>query len=165
MHHIIPYIIYLRFDVQPIFFFQQHFYRKFYLQHQLAMMHIMWSHNKLFHLIFNVFIYIFRMMSKNFYDHRVTVWQRNLKSFPPFSGLFHKGHSMSGSTLLPWTQAEKLREKTEVMATLLGCPVYTSKEIVDCLRHRPAKKIVELVKTYFMVRFLRDGTLRTGQAL
>ncbi|KAI5749797.1 hypothetical protein M8J76_010240 [Diaphorina citri] len=67
----------------------------------------------------------------------------------PF-GLFHKGHSMSGSVLLPWTQAEELRKKTEDLATLLGCPVYTSKEIIDCLRHRPAKKIVELVKTYFM---------------
>ncbi|XP_026687867.1 venom carboxylesterase-6-like [Diaphorina citri] len=69
---------------------------------------------------------------------------------PLSQGLFHKGHSMSGSVLLPWTQAEELRKKTEDLATLLGCPVYTSKEIIDCLRHRPAKKIVELVKTYFM---------------
>uniref|UniRef100_A0A8D8TZM9 Carboxylic ester hydrolase n=1 Tax=Cacopsylla melanoneura TaxID=428564 RepID=A0A8D8TZM9_9HEMI len=69
---------------------------------------------------------------------------------PLSAGLFHKGHSMSGSVLLPWTQAEELRKKTEDLASLLGCPVYTSKEIIDCLRHRPAKKIVELVKTYFM---------------
>lgn len=69
---------------------------------------------------------------------------------PLSQGLFHKGHSMSGSVLLPWTQAEHLRPKTAALAALLGCPVYTSREIVDCLRHRPARKIVELVKTYFM---------------
>lgn len=69
---------------------------------------------------------------------------------PLSQGLFHKGHSMSGSVLLPWTQTEHLRQKTESLAKLLGCPVHTSKEIIDCLRHRPARKIVELVKTYFM---------------
>nr|AWW17128.1 carboxylesterase E13 [Subpsaltria yangi]AWW17130.1 carboxylesterase E15 [Subpsaltria yangi] len=65
-------------------------------------------------------------------------------------GLFHRGISMSGSTLCPWTQTEEARAKAVKLANALGCPTITSAEMVDCLKRRPARSIVKLVKPLFM---------------
>lgn len=67
-------------------------------------------------------------------------------------GLFHKGVSMSGSALCPWTQTERAAEKAKILAAALGCPVEPSTELVRCLRKRPARRIVRLLSTpLFMV--------------
>lgn len=66
-------------------------------------------------------------------------------------GLFHHGISMSGSTLCPWTQTEEARAKAVKLANALGCPTLSSAEIVECLKRRPARTIVRLIKPLFMV--------------
>lgn len=77
---------------------------------------------------------------------------------PRSVGLFHKGVSMSGSALCPWTQTEAAASKARTLASALSCPTTTSLDMVDCLRKRPARRIVRLVSTpLFMVRHLFVG--------
>ncbi|XP_046677003.1 venom carboxylesterase-6-like [Homalodisca vitripennis] len=66
---------------------------------------------------------------------------------PRSVGLFHKGVSMSGSALCPWTQTEEAARKARDLASALGCPTKSNQELVDCLRTRPARRIVRLVQT------------------
>ncbi|CAG2056932.1 unnamed protein product [Timema podura] len=54
--------------------------------------------------------------------------------------------SYSGTALCPWTQAEELRSKANLIAASLGCQTSLSREMVACLRKRPAEKIVALTK-------------------
>nr|QYA71950.1 carboxylesterase [Anoplophora glabripennis]QYA72001.1 carboxylesterase [Anoplophora glabripennis] len=63
-------------------------------------------------------------------------------------GLFHKGFSQSGTTLNPWVIAENPLEKTKQIASLLGCSSQSTKEMVDCLKERPGKQIVETITTF-----------------
>lgn len=61
------------------------------------------------------------------------------------AGLFQRGWSLSGSALCPWTQQEASLEKATRLAGVLGCPTNASRELVECLRHRPARAIVAAV--------------------
>ena len=65
-----------------------------------------------------------------------------------FAGLFQRGISQSGTALCPWTQIENGRGKATKLAQELGCNTQTSRELVDCLRHRPAKIIVQKVAIF-----------------
>ncbi|GFG40741.1 hypothetical protein Cfor_06019 [Coptotermes formosanus] len=67
---------------------------------------------------------------------------------PLSHGLFQRGISQSGTALCPWTQMENGRGKATKLAQELGCNTQTSRELVDCLRHRPAKMIVEKVTIF-----------------
>ncbi|KAJ4451370.1 hypothetical protein ANN_02832 [Periplaneta americana] len=69
---------------------------------------------------------------------------------PLSRGLFHRGISMSGGATCPWGQMEAGPEKAWKLGALLGCHQKSSKELVECLRTRPARQIVEQVK-YFQV--------------
>ncbi|GJQ88158.1 Est-6 [Trypoxylus dichotomus] len=71
----------------------------------------------------------------------------HLHYFSPLSkGLFHRGFSESGTALDPWVIQDNGLEKTKRLATLVGCPTDSSKEIIDCLRSRSGNKILEHVK-------------------
>ncbi|KAJ4451371.1 hypothetical protein ANN_02833 [Periplaneta americana] len=70
---------------------------------------------------------------------------------PLSSGLFHRGISMSGSTLCPWAYMEAGPEKAHKLGALLGCHEKSSKELVECLRTRPARQIVEKVKHFQVI--------------
>ncbi|XP_039291964.1 venom carboxylesterase-6 [Nilaparvata lugens] len=67
------------------------------------------------------------------------------------AGLFHRGISMSGATLCPFPQVENSREKANRIGAELGCPTQSSQELIDCLRSRPARRIVRLIQPLFMV--------------
>ncbi|KDR15440.1 Esterase FE4 [Zootermopsis nevadensis] len=67
---------------------------------------------------------------------------------PLSHGLFQRGISQSGSALCPWTQMENGRIKAMKLAQELGCNTQTSRELLDCLRHRPASMIVQQVATF-----------------
>nr|CAD7259012.1 unnamed protein product [Timema shepardi] len=69
-----------------------------------------------------------------------------LANYATEAGLFHRGMSYSGNALCPWTQAEGLRSKANLIAASLGCQTGVSREMVACLRKRPAEKIVALTK-------------------
>ncbi|XP_044261768.1 venom carboxylesterase-6-like isoform X2 [Tribolium madens] len=66
---------------------------------------------------------------------------------PKSRGLFHRGMSQSGTMLNPWVLMEQPLEKTQKMATHLGCPTDT-KSMVECLKRRPGRQIVEAVRYY-----------------
>ncbi|XP_034252085.1 venom carboxylesterase-6-like [Thrips palmi] len=67
---------------------------------------------------------------------------------PLSQGVFHRGWSMSGSALCPWTQQEAALQKARRIAALVGCPsddAATTRDLVECLRYRPARAVVAAV--------------------
>lgn len=67
-----------------------------------------------------------------------------------FAGLFQKAFSQSGTALCPWALTENVPAKSAALGTYLGCPTYSSVELVECLNTRPANQIVEAVKIFFV---------------
>lgn len=55
---------------------------------------------------------------------------------------------MSGSTFCPWPIQEAARQKAQRLASKLGCPVDTSRKLVDCLKTKPARDIVRLTQMF-----------------
>ncbi|XP_047107326.1 venom carboxylesterase-6-like [Schistocerca piceifrons] len=76
--------------------------------------------------------------------HYLSSWSR---------GLFQRGMSFSGSALVPWAIAEGQREKADKLASLVGCKTHSSKEILECLRTRPARQLVEMTQHFQMWRY------------
>jgi carboxylesterase type B len=64
------------------------------------------------------------------------------------TGLFKRGYSQSGSTLCPWAQMERGRDKAIMLAQALGCNTQDSQELVECLSNRPARQIVQQVENF-----------------
>ncbi|PSN36676.1 Venom carboxylesterase-6 [Blattella germanica] len=67
---------------------------------------------------------------------------------PMSHGLFQRGIAMSGSAFCNWAFMENGRAKAAALAQSLGCYTQTSRELVDCLRHRPAGLIVQQVPNF-----------------
>ncbi|XP_049873696.1 venom carboxylesterase-6-like [Pectinophora gossypiella] len=57
-------------------------------------------------------------------------------------GTFHRGIAFSGSAFASWTHAVKPVQKARTLAAIVGCPTATNRELVDCLRYRPAEVVV-----------------------
>ncbi|XP_072949547.1 carboxylic ester hydrolase-like [Epargyreus clarus] len=55
---------------------------------------------------------------------------------------FHRGIAFSGAAFGSWTHAVKPLQKAKALATIVGCPTATTREMVDCLRYRPAEVVV-----------------------
>ncbi|XP_063990615.1 uncharacterized protein LOC135169494 [Diachasmimorpha longicaudata] len=64
---------------------------------------------------------------------------------PMSRGLFQGGMSFSGTALDNWAQTEGSAEKGQKVGSLLDCPTASSREMVECLKSRPAKSIAQLV--------------------
>lgn len=62
------------------------------------------------------------------------------------------GISISGTALNCWTQTENSLEKAKQVGAFMGCPTRNVKEMIRCLRYRPARAIVETLAN-FMVYF------------
>ncbi|KAL0882899.1 hypothetical protein ABMA27_016408 [Loxostege sticticalis] len=61
---------------------------------------------------------------------------------PMSKGTFARGIAFSGSAFASWTHAVKPAQKAKALAAIVGCPTTTSREMVDCLRYRPAEVLV-----------------------
>ncbi|XKL63065.1 hypothetical protein PGB90_005429 [Kerria lacca] len=72
---------------------------------------------------------------------------------PMSEGLFHRGISLSGSTLPPWTLPKNNSEKSIHLASLIGCPVECKKRMIQCLQQRPAQQIIEATKNFLTWRY------------
>ncbi|XP_055531052.1 carboxylic ester hydrolase-like [Wyeomyia smithii] len=68
---------------------------------------------------------------------------------PMSRGLFRNGIGHSGSALNPWVFAENSAEKAKMIASSVGCPVTSSKEMLKCLRESSARDIVRAVGQLF----------------
>ena len=61
----------------------------------------------------------------------------------PFTGLFHRSISQSGTATCPWALTPKGRAKVlaEQVAGLFECPAHPSKDLISCLRKKDAYKL------------------------
>ena len=61
----------------------------------------------------------------------------------PFTGLFHRSISQSGTATCSWALTPKGRPKAlaEQVAGLFDCPANTSKDLISCLRKQDAYKL------------------------
>ncbi|XP_015112051.1 venom carboxylesterase-6 [Diachasma alloeum] len=67
---------------------------------------------------------------------------------PKSSGLFRGGMSFSGTTLNCWAQTEESAAKARKLASLQGCPTNNTRDMVECLKSRPATGIVALTQQF-----------------
>ncbi|KAL0838587.1 hypothetical protein ABMA28_016679 [Loxostege sticticalis] len=61
---------------------------------------------------------------------------------PLSKGTFARGIAFSGSAFASWAHAVKPVQKAKALAAIVGCPTVTTKEMVDCLKYRPAEVLV-----------------------
>jgi carboxylesterase type B len=61
----------------------------------------------------------------------------------PFTGLFHRSISQSGTATCPWAVTRKGRPKAlaEQVAGLFDCPAHPSEDLISCLREQDAYKL------------------------
>ena len=61
----------------------------------------------------------------------------------PFTGLFHRCISQSGTATCPWAVKRKGIPKAiaEQVAGLFDCPAHPSKDLISCLRKQDAYKL------------------------
>jgi hypothetical protein len=61
----------------------------------------------------------------------------------PFTGLFHRSISQSGTATCSWALTPKGRPKAlaEQVAGLFDCPAHPSKHLISCLRKQDAYKL------------------------
>ena len=61
----------------------------------------------------------------------------------PFTGLFHRSISQSGSATSPWavTHKGKAKAQAEQVARLFDCPAHPSTDLISCLRKQEAYKL------------------------
>ncbi|CAH0398195.1 unnamed protein product [Chilo suppressalis] len=68
---------------------------------------------------------------------------------PLSKGLFARGVAFSGSAFASWTHAVKPAQKARTLASIVGCPTTTNREMVDCLKYRPAEVVVNAMIEMF----------------
>ncbi|XP_062541217.1 venom carboxylesterase-6-like [Armigeres subalbatus] len=68
---------------------------------------------------------------------------------PMSRGLFKNGIGHSGSALNPWVLAENSAEKAKQIAATVSCPTESSKDMLKCLRQKPARDIVRALSPLF----------------
>lgn len=69
---------------------------------------------------------------------------------PMSKGLFHAGISLSGTALMPWTQAKNSREKAFKLAELVNCETTNIQNMIQCLKSKPPRTLLE-AQAKFMV--------------
>ncbi|CAG9786917.1 unnamed protein product [Diatraea saccharalis] len=68
---------------------------------------------------------------------------------PLSKGLFSKGIAFSGSAFSSWTHAVKPVQKAKTLSSIVGCPITTTREMIDCLKYRPAEVIINAMVEMF----------------
>ncbi|XP_052753164.1 venom carboxylesterase-6-like [Galleria mellonella] len=61
---------------------------------------------------------------------------------PMSKGTFTRGIAFSGAAFNSWTHAVKPLQKAKALAAIVGCPTTNNRELIDCLKYRPAEVIV-----------------------
>lgn len=68
---------------------------------------------------------------------------------------FTGGISISGTAFNCWTQTENSLEKAKQVGALMGCPTRNIKEMIRCLRYRPARAVVETLADFMVYLYGR----------
>jgi len=63
------------------------------------------------------------------------------------------GISFSGTAFDCWAQADNSLEKAKKLSALMGCSTTSSRDMIRCLRYRPARAMVQATSE-FMVRLI-----------
>ncbi|XP_063383716.1 carboxylic ester hydrolase-like [Cydia fagiglandana] len=61
---------------------------------------------------------------------------------PMSKGTFARGIAYSGAAFASWTHSVKPLQKAKSLSAIVGCPTNTNREMVDCLKYRPAEVVV-----------------------
>ncbi|XP_011870237.1 PREDICTED: venom carboxylesterase-6-like isoform X2 [Vollenhovia emeryi] len=69
------------------------------------------------------------------------------------AGLFRGGISFSGTALDCWPQTENSLEKAKKLSALMGCPTANTRDMIRCLRYRPAREIVQATSEFMTFFF------------
>lgn len=77
-------------------------------------------------------------------------------------GTFTRGIAFSGSAFVPWAHTVKPGQKAKALAAIVGCPTATSKEILDCLKYRPAEVLVN-AQIEMLVSIVNHTQLQDGK--
>ncbi|XP_071576019.1 venom carboxylesterase-6-like [Temnothorax nylanderi] len=64
------------------------------------------------------------------------------------ANLFKGGISFSGTAFDCWTQTENSLDKAKKLSALMGCPTTSSRDMIRCLRYRPARAIVQATSEF-----------------
>ncbi|EFN66412.1 Esterase FE4 [Camponotus floridanus] len=72
---------------------------------------------------------------------------------PMSAGLFQGGMSYSGTAFDCWAQTENSLEKTKKLSALMGCSTNSSRDMIDCLRYRPVRDIVQATSEFMTFYF------------
>ncbi|EEZ97529.1 venom carboxylesterase-6 [Tribolium castaneum] len=73
---------------------------------------------------------------------------------PMSHGLFHRGFSQSGVALNSFALQEEALVKAKRVGAGVGCPIGSTRELVTCLKTRPAGHILGQVSRFFGYKFL-----------
>ncbi|XP_071576041.1 venom carboxylesterase-6-like isoform X2 [Temnothorax nylanderi] len=64
------------------------------------------------------------------------------------ANLFKGGISFSGTAFDCWTQTENSLDKAKKLSALMGCPTTSSRDMIRCLKYRPARAIVQATSEF-----------------
>ncbi|KAK2580523.1 hypothetical protein KPH14_006257 [Odynerus spinipes] len=64
------------------------------------------------------------------------------------AGLFQGGISISGTAFDCWAQTENSLEKAKKLAAIMGCPTTSTRDMVQCLKYRPGRALVQATKEF-----------------
>ncbi|KRT86802.1 hydrolase, partial [Oryctes borbonicus] len=71
----------------------------------------------------------------------------HLHYFSPLSkGLFARGVSFSGNALVPWVLQDKPLLKAKLLGAHMGCTYKNTQDLIECLKQRPTRQIVESIR-------------------
>jgi carboxylesterase type B len=69
------------------------------------------------------------------------------------ANLFRGGISFSGTAFDCWTQTENSLEKAKKLSALMGCPTTSSRDMIRCMRYRPARAIMQATSEFMTFFF------------
>ncbi|XP_025161125.1 venom carboxylesterase-6 [Harpegnathos saltator] len=73
---------------------------------------------------------------------------------PMSAGLFQGGISISGTAFDCWSQTEASLSKAKQISEMMGCPTINTRDMIRCLKYRPANVVTETVFFFFFFFYI-----------
>ena len=69
-------------------------------------------------------------------------------------GLFHRGFAQSGLALNPFSVQEHPLMRAKKLSDAVGCPTTSTRVMVDCLKQRPYRHLLDKLSLFFNYKFM-----------
>jgi bile salt-stimulated lipase len=69
-------------------------------------------------------------------------------------GLFHRGFSQSGVALNTFALQKDAANKAKRLGEAVGCPITSTRVMVDCLKQRPYKQLIDKTFLFFVLPYI-----------